>query len=244
MVGGDSVTITSGYCTRTDAEQWMGTGQSWSTNEQAVLEVAVESASRLIDEYTNRFVGSFSQSSVTSTTSRIYAPQSATICYIDDVAGSVTVATDENGDGIFETVWGATDFQLEPLNGPSRGRPYNSVRAVSTRYFPSYETASGWVSISGGNRFFYAPGAVLPFGPHPREALVQVTSSQWGWPSVPTAIKQATVIQAAMIYQTKDAPAGLMGTPDMGLLRYPTGLHPQAKLLVEPYRLNAGGLVP
>jgi hypothetical protein len=237
------VTITSGYCTRTDVEEWMGTAQTWTANEGAILDVAVEAASRLIDEYCNRYIGSFTGSSSTASTSRVFSANNMNVCYIDDVSGSVTLATDENGDGTFETTWTAAQFQLEPLNAPTRGRPYNAIRATATRYFPSYETASGWVSIAGGNRFFYAPSAVLPFGYHPSQALVQITSTQWGWPAIPTAIKQATIIQAAMIYQAKEAPAGLMGTPDMGQVRFPSWLHPQAKLLVEPYKLAAAGVV-
>lgn len=41
-------------------------------------------------------------------------------------------------------------------------------------------------------------------------------TAEWGWPAVPQAIKQATLLQAARILKRRDAPLGVAGSPEMG----------------------------
>lgn len=42
---------------------------------------------------------------------------------------------------------------------------------------------------------------------------VRITA-QWGWPAVPDDIQQATLILARRLFNRKDSPSGVMGTPD------------------------------
>lgn len=219
--------------------QWLVNDQSMSVIESAQIDIVIDAASREIDEYCNRrfYLDA-------AATARVYTAQHWTYTFTDDIGStaSIVVATDENGDGTFERTWNATDYQLEPANAVVRGRPATGLRATGPKFFPVFENAGVWVGVQGGNRSFYAPGAILP-GFSIGQQLVQVTA-YWGWPAVPASIKNATLIQGAMLYVTKKAPAGITGSVDLGTMRLPGGLHPQAKLLVEPYRLNAGGLIP
>jgi hypothetical protein len=236
------MTIVSGYCSSTESQAWIAEGKTFSQLQLAQIDVAVEAASRMIDEFCCREVGAFSAD--TTSSARVFAPISFAEVYVDDIssASGVTVAVDNTGTGVYAQTFAATDYQLEPVNAIVKGRPINQIRAVGAKFFPIYDYASPWVTV-GANRTFYAPGAVNPIINRVGQATVQVTAT-WGWPSIPMPIKQATIIQSVMLYQAKDAPAGLAGTPDMGQIRYPTGLHPSAIMLCKPYVQNAGGLIP
>ncbi len=69
---------------------------------------------------------------------------------IDDVLSVTQLATDEDGDGVYERIWTAsTDYWLGPRNGPARGQPYRYVNrnVANSRYlFPYWEDS---VSVTG-----------------------------------------------------------------------------------------------
>lgn len=119
------------------------------TLDDALLEKAINSASRLIDGYANR---SFYNG---GTATRIYAPQDAFVTVFDDLQSLTTLETSSDGDG-FDTTWTVNDYQLEPLNGISDGltTPYTRVRAVGDIVFvPAADEATvritgvwGWAS--------------------------------------------------------------------------------------------------
>jgi hypothetical protein len=171
--------------------------------DDTLLEIAVESASRLIDGYTGRYFYN------AGTATRNYAASDSWIVYIDDVQSVSEVAsTDEVGDSY--TTWGVNDYQLEPLNGLSNGltQPYTSIRATKQYVWP-----------------FLAD-----------RALVKITGV-WGWASIPMAVKQATILQAARIFKRNDSPLGVAGFGDMGVIRVGARLDPDVQHLVDPYRL-------
>jgi hypothetical protein len=167
-----------------------------------MLELAVESASRLIDSYTQRYFYN------AGTATRLFAPQDSYVTEIDDL---VTLTTLQTSDGeTFDTTWQAKDYQLEPLNGVVdglTGYPATRIRAVDDFIF---------THLTG-------------------EATVRITGV-WGWSAVPTAVKQATVIQAARIFKRNDSPLGIAGFGEMGAVRVGTQLDPDVKQLIEAYR--------
>lgn len=68
---------------------------------------------------------------------------------------------------------------------------------------------------------------------------VRITGT-WGYGvSVPTAIQEATLLQAARLYKRKDAPFGVAGSVELGQLQTITGIDPDVKQLVAPYRRQA-----
>jgi hypothetical protein len=193
------VAITNGYATLADVKNSL---KITDNMDDSLLEIAVESASRLIDGYTGRYFYNG------GTATRNYAASDSWMCFIDDLQSlSELATTDEVGNSY--TTWTTNDYQLEPLNGLSGGmtQPYTSIRAVKQYVFP-----------------FLAD-----------RALVKVTGV-WGWASVPMAVKQATILQAARIFKRNDSPLGVAGFGDMGVVRVGARLDPDVQHLVDPYR--------
>jgi len=172
--------------------------------DDSLLEMAIESASRLVDAYCAR---SFYNA---GTAARYFVADTDWLTNIDDAISITQVATDTSADGTYEVIWQATDYQLEPLNGRVDGLPvpYNAIRAIDSYTFP----------IWGG------------------EGLVKVTAT-WGWSAVPTAIKQATIIQASRIFKRLDSPLGVLSSPDLGFIRVGSRLDPDVAQLVDSYRI-------
>lgn len=124
------MSITNGYATLTQMKSAL---RITDTVDDALLEMAVESASRAIDGYTERNFYS------SGTATRIYSADSWDVVQTDDIAGTaITVVTDPNMNGTWATTFADTDFQLEPVNGVVDGLqvPYTRIRAVGNYAFP------------------------------------------------------------------------------------------------------------
>jgi hypothetical protein len=139
---------------------------------------------------------------------------------INDAAAVTAVATDNDADGVYETVWAAADFQLLPLNpdaGPET-EPYTEIRAIGAQTFPR-------------------PASVTS-----RTGLVQVTGT-WGWSAVPEAVTEATKLVANRLIKRRQSPEGVAGSFEFGTIRISSREDPDAVLLLTPYRANrrAGG---
>jgi hypothetical protein len=193
--------ITNGYASLTEVKAAL---RITDNVDDSLLEMAVESASRLIDGYASR------QFYSSGTATRYFVAQDDFVVEVDDLAnGTVTITTAQDADGIFDTVWGTDDYQLEPLNGVLDGIawPYTTIRAIKDYLWP----------ISGG------------------EALIKVQGT-YGWPSVPIAIKQACIIQSSRIFKRLDSPLGVAGFGDLGAIRVSSQLDPDVAQLVMPYK--------
>ena len=165
--------ITNGYCTLNELKASLRIPVS-DTVDDELLELAVESASRDIDQATERIFYS-------TTATRIFTPRDSYSCEIDDLASVTTVKSSSGADGVFDITWKTTDYQLMPLNGIAGGMsvPYDLLYAVGDYTWP----------LDG------------------MEATVQVNGT-FGFASVPTAIKQATVLLAARIFKRNDSYRG------------------------------------
>lgn len=175
--------------------------------DDASLQPALDAACDLIDGYCGR---SFTAAG-TAVTDRVYAPQSCGYVSIDDATTVTGVATSATA-GAFDDVWGASDWQGEPLNGVVGGRtwPFTTVRAV------------------GGKRFTVGSSA-----------SVQV-SGTFGWPAVPESVRQATLIQAARLFKRQGATLGITGNAETGLMRVTGSMDVDAARLLLPYRRSTG----
>jgi hypothetical protein len=179
--------------------------------DDTLITAAIESASRLIDGYCGRSF--FAGGSAV----RIYAASNDFLVQIDDMAGTagLIIKSDTQANGTFDTTWDSTDYQLEPLNQIADGLtnyPYTTIRAVGDYFWP----------MSNG------------------EALVQVTSNQWGWPAIPDPIEQACVIQSLRIFKRLDSPLGVLGFGDLGVVRVGRSLDPDVAQMIDPYRRMRG----
>ena len=114
------------------------------------LELAIESASRQIDQHCER---QFFQTSAT----RVYAPRDSYVCEIDDLVSLTSLKTSSDADGVFDTTWQSKDYQLEPLNNIVGGieTPTTQIRATDEYLFVTdggeatvqVEGTFGWSSI-------------------------------------------------------------------------------------------------
>jgi hypothetical protein len=128
---------------------------------------------------------------------------------IDDAITITQVAsTDEVGDSY--TIWDTNDYQLEPLNSRSDGlfMSFTHIRAVGTYAWPYLD----------------------------QQALVRITGT-WGFASIPTAIKQATIIQSSRLFKRLDSPLGVIGMGDLGQIRVSRYLDADVEQLAMPFRI-------
>ena len=178
--------ITNGYATLSTVK---AAARLTDALDDTLLELAIESSSRLIDGHCQRHFY------VTSSESRYFAADNSYACTIDDVAGTaITVQTSSGIDGVFDETWAANDVQLEPLNRMSAGLrfPVSRLIAINNYLFP-----------------------VDPKG----EAAVKVTAQFGFGTAIPVDVQQACVLMSLRQFKRYDSPLGVAGFGDMGAVR-------------------------
>jgi hypothetical protein len=172
--------------------------------DDAIIERAIESATDTISLYCDR-------SFLSTTGTRIFAPDNDDTVQIDDLVSVTSVKISSKADGVFDITLNASDYQLEPLNGyvsGISGWPATAIRAVGSYTWP------------------YLPG----------RATVQVVGT-CGWSSVPRNVRQATILQSNRVFKRNDSPMGVISSPDLGYIRVGSKLDPDVAQLLEGYRL-------
>ncbi|MGW6257624.1 hypothetical protein [Streptomyces sp. NPDC055085] len=155
------------------------------------VDAVASSASREIKRFCRR---QFNKESTAS--ARSYAAVRPNLVVVDDfwTDADLVVATDDDGDGVFETVWTAADFTLLPLNGVQDGMP-------------------GWpywrIQATGRNGRDFPGGCGSP--------RVQVTA-QWGWVEVPQQVIEACKMIASDGFQYMDTRMGAAGMDQFGTI--------------------------
>lgn len=122
--------ITNGYCTLNELKASLRIPVS-DTIDDDLLELAVEAASRDIDQASERIFYSLSAT-------RIFVPRDSSNTAIDDLVSVTTIKTSTSADGAFDVTWTSSDYQLMPLNGVAGGMtvPYDLIYAVGDYSFP------------------------------------------------------------------------------------------------------------
>jgi hypothetical protein len=199
--------ITNGYASLSDVK---AAARITDTIDDALLEIAIESSSRDLDAYCERVFYSTGATAV----ARVYIPQDIYLVETDDIISVTSVKSDSNGNGTFDVTWETSDFQLEPLNGRAGGidTPATRIRAIGQYLWPVYE----------------------PRNVNSNQASVQVTGV-FGFATIPSAIKQATILASLRAYKRYESPTGVLGFSDMGVVRIGR-LDPDVQRLVDPYR--------
>ena len=199
--------IVNGYATLSDVK---AAARITDSIDDSLLETAIESSSRDIDAYTERVFFSSGATAI----ARVYIPQDIYLVETDDIISVTTIKSDSGGNGTFDVTWAATDYQLEPLNGLAGGiaTPATRIRAIGDYLWPVYE----------------------PRNVNSNQASVQVTGV-FGFASIPSAIKQATILASLRAYKRYESPTGVLGFSDMGVVRVGR-LDPDVERLVAPYR--------
>jgi len=175
--------------------------------DDTLIELAIESASREIDGYCERVFYSV------GTATRLYLPFDDFLVEIDDLQSLDTLETSSDGES-FNVTWQSGDYQLEPLNGQAGGisTPFTRIRAIGSYLFPVW----------------------APRHPDAYEATVRVTGT-FGFASVPTAIRQATILLSMRQFKRYDSPLGVAGFGDLGAMRV-SKFDPDVEALVSPFR--------
>ena len=83
------------------------------------IRIALQSASRAIDQATNRRFYPDSDAAQV----RYYNPLTDTFVRIDDLVTLTSIKTDPGGDGTYEETWASTDYVLSPQNAVALGEP-------------------------------------------------------------------------------------------------------------------------
>jgi hypothetical protein len=120
--------ITNGYCT---LQQLKDSLRITDNVDDTMLELAIETASRQIDDYCERVF-------YTASATRYYAPRDSYVVETDDIVSITTLKTSSAADGVYDITWATTDYQKEPLNGIAGGipSPITHLRAVDDYLFP------------------------------------------------------------------------------------------------------------
>ena len=150
----------------------------------------------------------------TASETRYYTAEDYQYVLTDDLVSVTTLQTDDDANGTYEITWtSGTDFVLAPRNAALDGFPYTEI-----------DTSVTWP------RNF------------PKDVYLGVkVVGVFGFPSVPSAVVQAEIIQAGAVWNSRTAPFGVIGSADLGgILRMSRALHPEAALILEPYRKRNG----
>lgn len=188
-------------------------GMATDSSQDAQIVLACRSASRWIERFCGRHFYRF-------TDTRTYQPVNIWLLDVDDIVSVTQLAVDNDGDGVFEQAWTqGTDYALRfgdmDFNQLAYGeaRPYTQVQVVNG--------ASG-----GGSRWF---PFTWPFAHLDRVQIQGV----FGWPQVPALVGEAAQILAADWFKMKDAPWGVAGISDIGVVR--TAANPWLAEQLRPY---------
>lgn len=151
------------------AAEYRGVVGKTDTAQDAAILTDLTAISRYLEKKLGRFFGKDA-----AAVARVYVvPAAGSRLWVDDLAEApTTVKLDDTGDNTFATTLETTDFELWPLNADKGPEPRPHTRI----------DLAPW-----GSRFCFYPGE-----------RVQVTA-KFGWPSVPAAIKSATIQLTAIL---------------------------------------------
>lgn len=166
-----------------------------NSNDYA-LQTSIAAASGWVNEYCGRHFNR-----VTET--RTFQPYDIYELWVDDmVPGTdIQVSIDFDGNGTYDQLWtegvdyqrsyGAANYNVNSSGTP---RPWEKIHVINS-----------------GVTFPY----LWPLAPLNR---VQIATT-WGWPSIPWCVPEAVRILAADEFKMKDAPFGVAGYGDIGVVR-------------------------
>lgn len=138
--------IVNGYATLAELKATLGVTD---TDDDALLERAVEGASRRIDGHCHRRFYADA-----AATARLYRPVTPLLAFVNDISTTtgLVVEYDSAGDGTYATT--VTDYLLEPLNAFAEGRPAEYLTNTGASWYtrnarpPLRVTARwGWPSV-------------------------------------------------------------------------------------------------
>lgn len=179
-------------------------GGTFSSGENTAHDSILEAVSRQVELYCNRHFYS------AAATTKTFTAQWSDVLVVPDLVSVTTLATDEDGDQVYERTWAAADYELAPFNAADIGWPYTEIHV-------SQATGSG--------RYTFP---LLQRG-------VSITGT-WGWSAVPLPVYEAVMLESLRILEQQSAPSGVMSFDSIGKAIMVPDLHPTTKRLLQPYR--------
>ena len=141
--------VTNGYCSLADVKAAL---RIQDTLDDSLIESSINSASRMIDQYCNRYFYSGSPGEV-----RYYQANDGYMCWIDDLQTLTELKTSSTDPIIFDTTWETGDYQLLNPNQRANGAysPYYAITATDNYLFPVWADMAlvkvtgtfGWASV-------------------------------------------------------------------------------------------------
>jgi hypothetical protein len=147
------------------------------------IELACTSASKAIDGYA-RHEGIATDGFGQTAGVRLFTANRYDVCLsVSDLVAVTSLTVDTDDDGDYDETWvEGTDFVLDPANAEIDGVPYSQVTLV-------YRHRS------------YFPGG---------QRAVRIDGN-WGWPSVPSPVKQsAKILAVRLVTRSRQAPLGIV----------------------------------
>ncbi|MEU7817063.1 hypothetical protein [Pseudonocardia sp. NPDC049154] len=174
--------------------------------------LAIAAASRAIDRTTRRQFGRVDAPEARFYTARWDDLRARWVVPIDDLMDDAGLEIAFDEDE--DETYGApiTVHALRPVNAAQKGRPWEDL-VVPPR------------------------SAVQPTT---LDAGVKVTA-RWGWTEVPTAVKEACLLQASRVLKRRHAPFGVAGSPEAGSeVRLLAKVDPDVEVALAGYKRGAG----
>ena len=198
--------ISNGYATLAQFQAYANMS-TVTADETTTIEKAIEAASRTIDRIADR---RFYMDA--NATARLYRTVDFYTLPVDDI-GSTTnlvVAFDADGNGNYtDTLTLNTDYVLDPVTAPQKGRPYTAITMIGATVFP------------------------LPISRRPQ---VQVTA-KFGWynGTPPDDVVEACLILSADYVKRASSVGGVLGLSELGAIRM-SPLGRDISAIVRAYR--------
>lgn len=198
--------ITNGYATLAQFQAYANMS-TITGDETTTIEKAIEAASRTIDRIADR---RFYMD--TNATARLYRSVDFYTLPVDDIGSTsgLVVALDADGNGNYtDTLTLNTDYVLDPVTAPQKGRPYTAITMVGSDTFP------------------------LPISRRPQ---VQVTA-KFGWynGTPPDDVVEACLILSADYVKRASSVGGVLGLSELGAIRM-SPLGRDISAIVRAYR--------
>lgn len=166
----------------------------------------LEVVSREIDDLTGRRFFT-----TTADETRYYTARHAGTLTVDDLISVTSLATDSDGDRTYEDTWAVTDYDLYPYNATLDGKPY-------------------WrLNVTPAGDYAFPPGV-------PKGVKIVGKFGYCAIANVPSRIKAACIIRAAMLLNVPLAPYGTIGLGEAEAQQVNANPYGVFRGLLDPFR--------
>lgn len=193
--------MTTWYCSKEDLKSRLQIAAT-DTGDDFEIQLAIQTVTDWITSYTGRHFYRVPEV-------RTYRPSNVWNLEIDDLVSCTSFDLDYDGDGIYEVHWTENvNFQL--MRYPSNYNAHDQGIARPNNYVQVLQGPTNTNPI-GGQWFPW----LVPFTQQNRVKITGV----WGWADVPPNVTMAALILASDLFKAKDAPWGIAGFGDLGMVK-------------------------